>query len=186
MMPIVIDPAKVRIGLVGRGELAERRLRQLLDGGAGTIAVFSDEPSPVLAELAGDRLVRRLPVEDDWRTLHVAWVVDLDPETAERQAAAARAAGTLVNVEDVRHLCDFHTPSVVRRGDLVLSVSTGGKSPGLAVRVRRYLETLFGPEWATRLDTLSEHRNGWRREGKRLGDVAQLTDTYIDGQGWLQ
>ena len=45
---------------------------------------------------------------------------------AAGMAARCRALGRLVNVEDVKPLCDFHTPSQVRRGDLLLSISTGG------------------------------------------------------------
>jgi len=59
----------------------------------------------------------------------------------------ARNAGALVNIEDAKPLCDFHVPSLVRRGDLVMTVSTAGRSPGLARRLRRHLEKLFGDEF---------------------------------------
>lgn len=90
-----------------------------------------------------------------------------------------------MNVEDVKPLCDFHMPSLVRRGDLVVTVSTGGKSPGLARRLRRYLETLFGPEWAGRLNELAEKRDDWRRQDVGMAEIGRRTDAYVEEKGWL-
>ncbi len=61
----------------------------------------------------------------------------------------------LVNVEDVLPLCDFHVPAVVRRGDLLLTASTGGAAPGLARALREWLAQNFGPEWTDRLKDIS-------------------------------
>lgn len=185
MIPIVLDPGLVRLALVGRGPIAARRLGQLRDGGADP-AVFSDAPSGDLAALAGPALVPRLPDPADLDGVAVLWIVDLPVDLAEPLARAARAGGMLVNVEDVKPLCDFHSPSLVRRGDLLLTVSTGGRSPGMAVAIRRRLEALFGPEWAERLDALAGWRNGWREEGLALDEVARLTDARIDREGWLR
>src|ERR1700760_993665 len=66
-------------------------------------------------------------------------------------ATRARAQGVLVNVEDVLPLCDFHVPAVVRRGDLLLTASTGGQVPGLARALRERLAAQFGPEWTGRV-----------------------------------
>jgi precorrin-2 dehydrogenase len=81
--------------------------------------------------------------------------------------------------------CDFHNPSVVRRGDLLLTVSTGGKSPGLAARIRRELAERFGPEWALRLERLGAKRTAWRRRARPLDELARLTDAMIDHERWL-
>lgn len=186
MIPIVLDTKQVRLAVVGRGAATARRLGQLLDGNAGETVVFSDSPSDRLAELAGDRLVLGLPDAEWLRGFQAVWVVDLPVAEAERVARAARAVGTLVNVEDFRALCDFHTPAIVRRGDLLLTASTGGKSPGLAVRIRRHLEASFGPEWAGRLEHVARRRQGWRRRRRSLPEMARLTDREVDRQGWLE
>jgi precorrin-2 dehydrogenase/sirohydrochlorin ferrochelatase len=89
-------------------------------------------------------------------------------------------------VEDVKHLCDFHTPSQVRRGDLLLSISTGGRSPGLAQRLRRYLEDLFQPDWEDHLDELARARDGWRAEGADMETVVRRTVEMIEKRGWLR
>jgi precorrin-2 dehydrogenase/sirohydrochlorin ferrochelatase len=81
-----------------------------------------------------------------------------DPADRDRIAAEARARGVLVNVMDDIPNCDFAAPAVVRRGDLVLAISTGGRSPALARRLREELEARFGQEWAEILDVLRDVR----------------------------
>jgi precorrin-2 dehydrogenase/sirohydrochlorin ferrochelatase len=89
-------------------------------------------------------------------------------------------------VEDVTPFCDFHNPAQVRRGDLLLTVSTGGRSPGLAARIRSELARAFGPEWAERLNAIAARRAVWRRPGRSLDELARLTNATIDANGWLQ
>ena len=93
--------------------------------------------------------------------------------------------GVLVNVEDRKAWCDFHLPAVIRRGDLVLTVSTNGRSPGLARRIRRRLEGLFGPEWGERVDHVAARRDEWRAAGATMGQVARLTDALVARNRWL-
>ena len=184
MIPIVVDPKQSAMALIGRGEAAERRLELLLAGGAQP-TVFSDKPSPRLAELAAHRLHGRLPAAAELARFALLWIADLPIAEAAHLARAARAGGCLVNVEDVVAFCDFHNPSQVRRGDLLLTVSTAGKSPGLAARIRAQLARAFGPEWAERLERIGEQRNAWRREARPIDELAQLTNATIDAHGWL-
>jgi precorrin-2 dehydrogenase/sirohydrochlorin ferrochelatase len=159
----------------------------LCEGGAERLTVFSDQPSAELASRAGARLHRRLPDGAELAAFAFLWIVDLPLAEAAPLARAARAAGCLVNVEDVIDLCDFHNPAQVRRGDLLLTVSTGGKSPGLAARIRAELARAFGPEWAERLNALARQRAAWRRRpGRPLDQLARLTNATIDANGWLR
>jgi precorrin-2 dehydrogenase/sirohydrochlorin ferrochelatase len=185
MIPIVVDPKQSALALIGRGHAAERRLELLLAGGGEQIAVFSDAPSPRLVELAGNRLRRRLPGPSELAGFALLWIADLPIAEAASLARAAKAGGCLVNVEDVVAFCDFHNPSQVRRGDLLLTVSTGGKSPGLAARIRARLADAFGPEWAERLELIGDRRKDWRREARSLDELARLTNATIDANGWL-
>ena len=186
MIPIVLDPRQNAMALIGRGEATARRLELLLDGGAAQIAVFSDAPSPRLQALAANRLQHRLPSAGELARVALLWIADLPIAQAAPLARAARAGGCLVNVEDVVAFCDFHNPAQVRRGDLLLTVSTAGKSPGLAARIRARLAHAFGPEWAERLERIGEQRTVWRRERRSLEELAQLTSATIDAQGWLK
>jgi siroheme synthase-like protein len=100
-------------------------------------------------------------------------------DPAERDAIArdARKRGVLVNVMDDVPNCDFAAPAVVRRGDLVVAIGTGGRSPAAARKIREELEGRFGPEWsevleivgrvraetAATLPDLGERAKRWRR-----------------------
>jgi precorrin-2 dehydrogenase / sirohydrochlorin ferrochelatase len=90
-----------------------------------------------------------------------------------------------VNVEDRPPLCDFHSVAEVRRGDLLLTVSTAGASPGLAARIRARLAIEYGPEWSERLAQLRHRRGTWRRDGRRRAEITELTDALLHANGWL-
>jgi precorrin-2 dehydrogenase/sirohydrochlorin ferrochelatase len=76
----------------------------------------------------------------------------------ERIYHEAQQRGVLCNVVDVSDLCDFFYPSVVRRGDLQIAVSTAGQSPSLAQKIRQQLEKQFGPGYAAWVAELGETR----------------------------
>lgn len=186
MIPIVIDPDTTRMALIGRGEVAEKRLALLDDGGVGDLVVFSDAASLDLEEAAGGRLRSHLPTAAELSAFQVVWIADLPLDLAVPLAVAVRAQGHLVNIEDVKGYCDFHNPALVRRGDLLLTVSTNGRSPGLAVRIKQQLAEAFGPEWAERLSRIGTKRRAWKRRARPLSELASLTDAAIDSKGWLE
>lgn len=185
MIPIIIDPKMTTMALIGRGEVATRRLALLDEAGAADLAIFSDLPEPGFAAAAGGRLRRELPSSGELAAFQVVWIADLPLDLATPIAVNARARGTLVNVEDVKPYCDFHNPAAVRRGDLLLTVSTNGQSPGLAARIKRQLATMFGPEWADRLSTVGRKRNAWKARARPIAELARLTDATIASKGWL-
>lgn len=184
MIPIMLDPMQAAIGLVGRGQLTVDRLKWLRAGGAAPI-VFSDRPDSALSAAAGGGLRRRLPVPDDLMGLHAVWIADLPENLALPLVRQARQGRLLVNWEDRRDSCDFHNPALVRRGDLLLSISTGGKSPGLASRLRRWLEQVFSDQWEDRLNQLAEKRLEWKKQPRDLDELAALTNDIIDRENWL-
>ena len=81
-----------------------------------------------------------------------------DPGERSAIAREARKRGALVNVIDDIPQCDFAAPAVVRRGDLVIGIGTGGASPALAKQLRRRLSDQFGEEWAGVLQVLRQVR----------------------------
>jgi precorrin-2 dehydrogenase / sirohydrochlorin ferrochelatase len=186
MFPIVLDLSQARVALVGNGEAALRRLALLDADAARHVAIYADAPLPELVRAAGARLQRRLPGAGDLAGVQIVFAVDLPPERLAALSATARAVGALVNVEDRPALSSFHSPALLRRGDLVIAVSTNGQSPGLARRVKRFLEGLFGSEWQGRLDDLAALRQGWREAGAGGAELARWTDEWIDRHHWLE
>ena len=89
-----------------------------------------------------------------------------DPEVQSQVQAEAESHNILLNVADVPERCNFILPALVRRGDLVLAISTGGKSPALARQLREKLETELGPEYAGLLAILGRIRS-WVLERRR-------------------
>ena len=134
---------------------------------------------------AGGRLVPRLPTADEIGGLRILFVAGLEPAVAAGLAAAARDRRVLVNVEDLAPLCDFHVPAIVRRGDLAVSVSTGGRSPTLARRLRIYLEGLLPPIWTERAGRAAALRETLRAQGARPADIVKAVEALIDSEDWL-
>lgn len=169
MLPIILDGSRLRAGLAGAGEGFARRLKVMKAGGVDEPVIFSG----------------RLPNPDEIAKLQILFIAGLDAATSAALAAAARAAGALVNVEDVPELCDFHVPAQVRRGDLLLAVSTAGRSPALSRVLREHLEDRFGPEWDGRLDEIAGLRQTWRAAGAAPNEVSSRTREVLAERGWL-
>src|SRR5438552_10013287 len=105
MLPLVLDVTRLKLALIGNGSAAERRLALLDEAGAAEIAVYAPAPAPALARRAGDRLIRRLPRQEELAAARVVFISDTAP--AHRACAlGARAAGVLVHVEDEPTLSD--------------------------------------------------------------------------------
>jgi precorrin-2 dehydrogenase / sirohydrochlorin ferrochelatase len=166
MIPLAVNPNFVRIGLAGAGAPAARRLAALRAAGANPVVIAPDDT----AALAG---------------LQLLYITGLEPAQYLALAEAARAASVLVNVEDVPELCDFHAVAEIRRGDLLLTVSTGGAAPGLAKVIRRALEALFPPVWAERVAEIATLRQGWRAEGMPMTEAAKRIASLVQERCWL-
>lgn len=185
MIPVVFEPRRLTFVLAGAGAPLLNRLRWLRAGGAGDVRVFSTEPTGELSTLAGRSLATRLPDAADLDGAAALFVTGLDEGTSTALARLAKSAGVPVNVEDRIALSDFHVPALVRRGDLLLTVSTGGKGPGLTVAIRKKLEDEFGPEWALRVRSLAEKRAQWKAEGADFAELRRRTREWLDRQGWF-
>lgn len=185
MVPLALDPKYVQLAVAGNGELALRRLRALRGAGAAGTLLFADSPVAALADEAGAYLRLALPDETELSGLNALWIVDLEQNVAADLAARARRLRVLVNVEDVPAYCDFHSVAEVRRGDLLLTVSTSGTAPGLSGAIRRNLETCFGPEWGERVREVASLRRDWRTEGVPMPEAARRIETLVEERCWL-
>ena len=148
--PAFLDLRGRRCLVAGGGEVGERKARALLECGARVIVV-SLTLTPVLAALAASGCIEhraRTFRRSDLRDCVLAVAATGDLRVDEALAAMARRWRVLVNVVDRPDHCDFILPSVLRRGELQIAVSTGGRSPALAREIRRRLEGLFGPGYA--------------------------------------
>ena len=184
MFPIMLDLSSLPVILAGNGPQAARRLALLDEARAASVTVCAPAPVEALAAAAGRRLVRRWPTPAEVASAKLLLVADgIEASALSDLVAVARAAGTLVNVEDRPELSDFHSPAMVRRGDLLVTVSTGGRSPALARRLGRFLGEVFGPEWQARLADLAALRSQWREGGADPSTVGAWTEAWVERNG---
>jgi len=169
MYPIALDLSRIRIVLVGSGEAAARRMQQLKEAGTTHI-------TPYLSQL---------PEAHEIRQAHVLLVVGLDDETSTVLASIARLQGILVNVEDKPELCDFYFTSFVKRGDLMLAVSTNGASPTLAQEIKAHLAKEFGEEWEEIVSEIAAERLKWKKSGCDNKTVGERTRALITARELL-
>lgn len=151
-----------RLGVVvGGGATGERKVKTLLDAGAA-VRFVGDDATPGLRAMAsrGEIELRDRPYErGDLAGAAVAIGAGTDESVNQGVYDEAIASGIPVNVVDDVPRCTFIAPSIVRRGDLMLAISTGGKSPALAVRVKERLMEEFGSEYEAMLALLGELRD---------------------------
>jgi precorrin-2 dehydrogenase/sirohydrochlorin ferrochelatase len=185
MIAVALDPAALPIAVAGRGPAAFRRLLALRSGGGRDPLLFTDQPDQDLGRCVGGALRHFLPGRTELAMLRALWIAGLPDDRTAELAALARSERVLVNVEDQPTLCDFHSVAEVRRGDLLLAVSTGGASPGLAARIRARLAAEYGPEWDERLALLRGRRAAWRQDGRNPAELSALTDALLHANGWL-
>ena len=107
MIPIMIDPERVTIVVAGVGQAAERRVRQAREGGARAVAVFAPGETERFVALTDGVVHDRLPGVADLAGVDLLYVAGLDDDASFSLALMARDHNVLVNVEDVRELCDF-------------------------------------------------------------------------------
>ncbi|MDH4321294.1 MAG: bifunctional precorrin-2 dehydrogenase/sirohydrochlorin ferrochelatase [Desulfobulbaceae bacterium] len=178
--PICLDITGRRCIVIGGGKVAARKAQGLLDHNAAVTMISPELGEESAALHAAGRLTwcDRPYQEGDLAGAFLVIAATDDPEVQERIHAEAEAGNILLNVADVPKWCNFILPATVRRGDFSLSISTGGKSPALAKRMREAMEAQFGPEYDILLQALGALRplvlslNRPHRENKKI--FAQL------------
>jgi siroheme synthase-like protein len=165
-------PANLLLGgrrcvVVGAGRIAARKIEALLDAGGVVHVVAPELGDEVRAWVVDGRLTadeRGFDAAD----LDGAWLATAatsEPAVNRAVFEAGEERRVWVNAADDPEHCSFTLMSVVRQGDLVVTVGTGGRSPALATYLKDHVATEMGPEWATVLDLLSEAREAARAGG---------------------
>jgi siroheme synthase-like protein len=159
--PVLLELTGRRAVVIGELAVEAGKVEGLLVAGA-EVTVIAKGPEPALDRLERDprvvvhRRAYRGPADLSGAVLCVAHAAE--PGVRAVIAADARSVGVLVNVMDDVPNCDFAAPAIVRRGDLVVAIGTGGRAPALASRLRAELSERFGPEWAELVDLVGRVR----------------------------
>lgn len=156
LFPMFLKLAGRQVLVVGAGKVGEPKIAGLLDAGA-RVRVVALEATETVHKWANEgkiSLELRRFSSSDLSSAFLAIVATSSRSLNEFIYREAQRRGVLCNIVDVPDLCDFFYPSVVRRGDLQIAVSTAGQSPSLAQKIRQQLEKQFGPgyaEWVAEL-----------------------------------
>jgi len=162
--------------------VAQRKVEGLLAADAAVTVVSPDLTAELTALKSQGRITHRQRdyQSDDLEGFDIVVAATDDKATNARVAADARASGVLVNAVDDPDSCDFILPSVVRRGEVVLAISTGGLSPALARRLREELEAYLSDDFAPLVELLAEVRGDLRARGVSV--EAAVWQQAIDGR----
>ena len=191
--PVYLDLRDRKVVVVGGDGNGVKKVKGLLPTGA-RITVIAERLEPSLQVLAARCEISHLARgyrDGDLEGAFLVVVADTSDEGVNRAVHnEAKRRNVVCNVEDVTHLCTFIYPSVVRRGDVTVAVSTGGASPALA---RKFREMLGGTspvtnrhsamEFADLAPILSDTRLELRRRGIKLAldhFQACITDELVD------
>jgi uroporphyrin-III C-methyltransferase / precorrin-2 dehydrogenase / sirohydrochlorin ferrochelatase len=152
--------------VVGGGAIAFSKVPGLLEAGA-KITIVAPQLNGDIAKLVRDRLIEWLPKTFEPSDLDHKFLVVAATSLRDVNESVFREADKrhiLCNaVDDIDH-CHFYYGSIVQRGDLQIAISTNGKSPALAQRLRKELEEQFDPEYAAWLDCLGAAREALRAQ----------------------
>jgi precorrin-2 dehydrogenase/sirohydrochlorin ferrochelatase len=158
--PVLLNLHGKNVVVVGGGIVAQRKIQTLLEHGA-RVKMVAKELTPALSSWAQAGRVDFLGPEFEEVHLKDAFAVIAatnDVSMNRQVSELARANNLLVNAVDQPSECNFIVPSILRRGDLIISVSTSGKSPALAKKMREELEDRFGDEYALFLSLMGKLR----------------------------
>ena len=143
--------------VIGGGGVATRKINSLLSCDA-RVRVISPELSTGVKQLLDKNTLEWIPrayVTGDLQGATLAFALTDHPEVQQQIATEAKERGIPVNIGDNPDGCTFQTAATVRRGDLLISISTGGGSPALAATIRKELELHYGPEYGDLVRLLS-------------------------------
>ena len=161
--PVMLDVSGRSCLVVGGGSVAARKVAGLIAAG-GDVTVVAPEVSDEVTA-TGARVERRAYRSGDVAGVRLVIAATDDPGVNAQVFADAEAAGVWVNSADDPANCSFTLPAVLRRGDLTVTVSTGGHSPALAAWLRDRLAEEIGPEYEVLLRLLAERREALRSNG---------------------
>jgi len=180
--PACLDISNRKCVVVGGGDVAERKVMRLLECGARVVLVGKTMTAQ-LRMMRDEGTIEH--VSDDYREKYIegAFLVigatDRDDvnDTIFRDSSGR---GILVNVVDDPARCTFIVPAVFQREDLLVAVSTGGKSPALARRLRESMEKHYGPEYGALLDIMGDLRERILARGGPSTDNRELFESVLD------
>ena len=180
--PISVDLQGKAVVVIGGGTVAQRKIETLLEYGA-VVNVVSRQLTPALNRYLEEGKIKFLG--EEFRESHLNGVFMVIASTDDvslnhRISQEARKKGLLINAVDQPSDCNFIVPAILQRGDLLIAVSTSGKSPALAKKVRKDLEDQFGLEYGTLLVIMGNLRKEILSRGLSQDENSRIFHDIVD------
>jgi len=182
--PVMVDLTNKEVLVVGGGSVAGRKVKTLLEYGA-IVNVVSRELSPDLKTYVDSDKVRYLGEEFSMVFLKDMFLVIAatdDEGLNHRISQVAEEKGMLINAVDQPADCNFILPSIIKKGDLIVAVSTSGKSPALAKKIREQLTDHFGDEYDLFLRIMGKIRNEVLSSGSDQKENSRIFHRIVDSE----
>jgi precorrin-2 dehydrogenase len=180
--PVFVQLEGKKVVVVGGGNVAYRKVLALLECGA-SIHLAGRELTTELKQMVEKEEIHFLGQEFKDEYLNHAFMIIAatdDKDLNHRISTCAREKGVLVNAVDQPPDCDFIVPSILKRGDLQIAISTSGKSPALARRIRKSLEAQFGEEYETFLAMMGRLRKEILSMGLTQKENSRIFQKIVD------
>ena len=174
--PIFLNVNNRRCVVVGGGYVAERKVKTLIEQGAQVMLISQHLTKELegLARQGAIQVMLRDYRPGDLTGAVIAIAATDNAQVNHQIAEDGRRWGVLVNVVDDPEASDFIVPSQFCRGDVVIAISTGGRIPALARKIRMELESYIGPEYDSLVQLLSQVRAELKKSGSSpKGDAWQ-------------
>ncbi|BBH19199.1 precorrin-2 dehydrogenase [Paenibacillus baekrokdamisoli] len=155
--PLMVNLVGRRCVVIGGGKIAERKVNGLLESGANDVLVVALEASGGILELSAKgsiRLEQRAYKEEDLVDAFLVFAATNVRQINQSVASHGARLGLLVNVADKAEEGVFISPSTLRRGGLLLTVTTGGASPALTAQIKQELAKQYGEDYAQKVEML--------------------------------
>ena len=179
LFPVFLKLENLRLLIVGGGYVGMEKLQAVLTNSPATvITIVATQISDAIKEVAkkypGITLLEKNYSADDLNGHDIVIAAINDPVISKQVVEDANSKKILVNAADKPELCDFYLSSVVKKGNLKIAISTNGKSPTIAKRIKEFLNTALPEEIDELLNNMESIRN--KMSGDFTEKVKQLNE----------
>lgn len=185
LYPIFLKASQLHFVIFGGGNVAEEKLHFLLksspDARVTMISPMFREATIELAKTGNIERIEDVYKADYLKMANIVIATTDKPEVNEEIYSACRERNILVNVADNPPLCDFYMGGIVTKGNVKIGISTNGKSPTMAKRLRQFFEDVIPDE----INTLAENLNEYRKYIKgdfewKVNHMNKVTEDLIN------
>lgn len=187
LFPVFLQLEQLQLLIVGGGFIGMEKLGAILNNSPATniklIAIhISDEIKELAKQYPGVILIEKGYEPSDLENMDLAIVAVNDIPLAEKIRKDTREKRILINVADKPSLCDFYLGSIVQKGALKVAISTNGKSPTIAKRLKEVLNEMLPEEMESLLDNMQAIRNSLKGDfSDKVRQLNQLTELLVSG-----